>query len=485
MKVAPAQSTSDAASPSKAQQSNIVEAVLLPSTSSKSCKKKVKDTKNNGLRQCFSVLVNRKQVHLELEVVQLMLRQELNIQLNLLDPVLAEALPYLLVYYIKNWPGWQKSVEYYSGNITFKTWYDKFLKFLTLKLNDVITNRYNEAIEELKEEELTAHNQRYSEKGIADGNTQTDNLAPKAVSPIIIDITAKPVLLNTIVFTDTTEGDIIMKQHVLEWDQEILDAITLKQLITWPHVGVHFTSPVFSFTRKNVHEFRRFISLLGTPIPRAPVDFIDKIEAIKTETTNNRMVYTLIYLKELCAEFMDALKTVYTSQEVLKAYQIVINEFLEDVVEINLQRNGNFSLASATSVSFNIGKSTYFRNKKLSKRPTTRYDVGYTEVIIPRMETVLEHVASDPKIDEYINHLSTFNPESSPTTGEFELPQITFSCIFCRENFNDTKETMKHLTEEHKLERPMLCAHCKQSFPAFNLASIRWKHDCSEAASKS
>lgn len=478
MEVAPPQGPSDAATTSKAQSSK------LETGLSSECKKKVKDSKNNGLRQCFSALVNRKQVHLELEVVQLMLRKELNIKLNLLDPVLAGSLPYLLVYYIKNWPGWQKSVEYYSGKITFKTWYDKFLKFVTFKLNDVINNRYTEAVEELSGDELNAYKKRYTLKKVADGNTQTDNLAPKSESPVCIHITAKPDLLNTIVFTDTPEGDIIMKQHVLDWNRVMLDSMTLKQLITWPHVGVHFTSPVFSFRRKNVHEFRRFISLVGTGVPPTPVDFIEKIETIKTENTNKRMAYTLGYLKELCMEFLDALKTVYTSKEVLKAYETVIDEFLADVTEIEIQRNGHSTFASATSVLFNIGKSTYFRNKKLSKTPPTRYDVGYTEVIIPRMETVLEHVATDIKIDDYINHLCSFNPENSPTSGKFELPQITFSCNFCRENFNDTSEMMKHLTIEHNLDQPMLCTHCKHSFPAFNLASVRWKHMCSATASK-
>ncbi|XP_066259872.1 uncharacterized protein [Euwallacea similis] len=440
-------------------------------------RKKGKNSKFCGLRKCFSALVDRKQVNLELEVLRLMLRKELNFSLDNLEPTLANMLPYLLVYYIKNWPGWQKSVEYYSGHITFQIWYEKFHKFITIKLNEAINVHYKEAMAELHKENSMEIRKKYMQKKITDHNTQTDNLAPKTMAPFTIEISSKPVLLNTIVFTDSSDGDVILKQHgVLEWDRKIAETITLKQLISWPHVGVHLMSPVFAFTRRNLHEFRRHISLVGTPLPPTSVEFIEEMKVLNPQMP--RFAFTLDYLKKMTRDYLNQLKTVYTSPAVVNAFQTVIDEFLVDIEELNIQRNGQPTIANNTSVLFNTGKCTYFRNKKLSKGIPSRYDIGYTEVIIPKVEIALCVLENDKRIDAYLAHLKNFNPETSLTTGKFTLPQITFSCSYCQKNFDNGGHIANHMKDEHKMEQPMLCTLCKHPYPAIDLSSVRWKHEC-------
>lgn len=438
-------------------------------------KKKIKDSKNNcGLKKCFSALVDRKQVNLELEVLRLMLRKELQINLDSLDSDLAKILPYLLVHYIKNWPGWQKSVEYYSGNIPFKSWYEKFLKFITLKLSEAIKTHYPDATNGLQKDKCSQIRKMYMLKKIADKNTQTDNLAPKVLAPFTIHIMAKPILLNTIVFTDTNEGDVILKQHsVLEWDEPILENITLKQLITWPHVGVYMYCPVFSFSRRNLHEFRRHVSLVGTPLTQTPVDFIEEIRTL--DPKQNRHCYTLDYIKEVSAEFLDALGVVYQPLA-MEAFQTVIDELLNDIEELQILRDQKPIMASNTSVLFNIGKNTYFRNKKLAKGPASRFDLGYTEVIIPKMETALAYLSDRDKVKSYLSNLQTFGNDS--TNNGNVLPQMTFSCSYCQKNFDNGGLLATHFKDEHKMEQPVLCAQCKQPFPAFQLSKVRWNHTC-------
>lgn len=439
-------------------------------------KKRVKDTKNCGLLKCFSALVDRKQVNLELDVLILMLKKELHIKVDSLDPQLSAILPYILVFYIKNWPGWQRSVEYYSGKMAFKVWYEKFYKFITIKLNETINIHYKEAkegIDKTKSEEVKKN---YLLKKITCKNTQTDYSAPKVLSPFSIKITAKPVLLNTLVFTDNQAGDIVLKQHsILEWDKNVVDSITLQQIITWPHVGVHMYSPVLAFSRRNLHEFTRHISFVGTSLPTTYSSFIEEIKIINQGVP--RTCYTVDYLKALSKEFMDAIGHIYKKPAVKEAFQTVIDELLADVAEINVLKGNKATIASNTSVLFNIGRNTYFRNKKLSRGTPSRDDISFTEVIMPKMETSLVNVSHIDTFREYIEKLKKFDGPK-PNLPDHHLPSITFSCSYCKENFEHGGALAKHLKEEHKMEQAVLCTTCKESYPVFQLTRNRWGHKC-------
>ncbi|XP_050314386.1 uncharacterized protein LOC126748897 [Anthonomus grandis grandis] len=432
--------------------------------------KKKDASKNNGLRQCFGALVDRKQVSLELDVLRLMIRKEMGIHIDKLEPELGNLLPYLLVYYIKNWPGWQKSKDYYSGKILFKTWYDKFHKFITFKLNEFKLLHYHEIGCRLLTTKAERIKKKYMWGEIVDKNTQTDNLVPKIMAPFHISITTKPILLNTIVFSDSG-NDIILKQHgALEWDKMVTELFTLKQLTTWPHVEVHVTTPIFSFTRKNLPEFKRHVSLVGAPLPSTKTDFIDNIKILVQDQP--RQCYTLDYLTDLMSEFIESLKTFYHASTVVDAYQTVISEFLGDINEIEVIRNGKKTMASNTSVLFNIGKCSYFRNKKLAKGQPTKLDVSYTEVIIPRVEFALNMIVEEQTFKAYCNNLKSANIENSLE------PKMTFGCNYCNKYFENGGGIAQHLKEEHKMEQGVLCTQCKKQFSILDLSLYRWVHIC-------
>ncbi|XP_076275812.1 uncharacterized protein LOC143206871 isoform X2 [Rhynchophorus ferrugineus] len=444
-------------------------------TSEDSLKKKSKDTKNCGLRKCFAALVDRKQVNLELDVLILMLKKELHLSLDTYNPRLVDVLPYILVFYIKTWPGWQKSVEYYSGNIQFKVWYDKFFNFITIKLNEVITVHFKETLKQSVDEKLEEIKNKFEMGNLISKVSQTDSLALKTLSPIKIKISCKPLLLNTLVFTDNQEDDVVLKQHeVLEWEKSILESITLQQIISWPYVGVHMYCPVFSFSRRNLHDVQRFVNLVGAPLLNAKVKYIESVKIINKNLP--RSCISLDCMKTIAKEFVEALSNIYKSPA-LDAFQTVIDEFLTDIEEINIFTNGNPSIASNTSVLFNIGKKSYFRNKKLSRGSSSRQLITYTEEVIPKMETALVNMASVEELKNYIHVLRTLDINKG-IPPDHSLPQITFSCSFCKTNYTNAGLLANHFKDEHKLEQPVLCAKCKESFPIFVLTNQRWGHNC-------
>lgn len=51
-------------------------------------------------------------------------------------------------------------------------------------------------------------------------------------------------------------------------------------------------------------------------------------------------------------------------QKDVEVVELLFEEFLKDIEDINV----NNSMASNTSVLFNIGRSTFLRNKKIGKR---------------------------------------------------------------------------------------------------------------------
>lgn len=164
---------------------------------------KVNREKTNGLKKCFSALVDRKQVNLEEDVLKLMLKYELQINMESVDSALSSVLPIMLAFYIKNWPGWQRSKEYYSGKINFKDWFDKFKQYIVLRLNYLIKNGYNQAIAMLKEEVKAEKKQATIHTEMIEHGTQTDNLLPKTSAPFTIRIECAPKLMGSLIFTES------------------------------------------------------------------------------------------------------------------------------------------------------------------------------------------------------------------------------------------------------------------------------------------
>lgn len=167
----------------------------------KDCSKTNRE-KNTGLKKCFSALVDRKQVNLELDVLKLMLKHELQINTETLDENLSSVLPFMLALYIKNWPGWQRSKEYYSGKLNFKDWFEKFRQYIVVRLNYLIKNGYNLAIEMLREDMKKEKSSVSNEVMLKSQDSQTDYLMPKSVAPFTISIECPPKLMGSLIFTE-------------------------------------------------------------------------------------------------------------------------------------------------------------------------------------------------------------------------------------------------------------------------------------------
>ncbi|KAL1489358.1 hypothetical protein ABEB36_014271 [Hypothenemus hampei] len=441
-------------------------------------KKKRKESKNCGLKKCFSALVDRKQVNLELEVARLMLRKELNIDLTTLPSELGESMPYMLVHHIRSWPGWLQSYKYYSGEIQFKNWYEQFETFIMNKLDEDINTTYPAVRKEIEEEEVV-------EKSLkTDQGTQTEVLAPKDFAPFSLQVTGKASMLNTLVFTDSGEGDVIMKQHKpLYWTKSQISNITAEQLLTWPHIGMHFVCPVLEFSRHNKHEYNRYVSIVSSSLPVLNIDRIQQMKIL--DKNKERFVLSLDHLTEMLSELLKAIKIVYPDLKDWTPFLAGINEFLKDVKEMDVirrvrgKRQPTFALN--TCALFNIGNGQYFRNKKLSKGQPTRYDIGYTEIIIPKIE--LNFISMDyENIKKYIESLKNFKSGTNLNPGTFSLPLITYSCNYCKNDFQNIDQVVKHLVDEHYMDQDVLCMKCKKSFKIFELTKTRWTHNCPKTA---
>ncbi|KAG5895527.1 hypothetical protein JTB14_010671 [Gonioctena quinquepunctata] len=434
--------------------------------------------KNSGLKKTFTALVDRKQVNLDLEVLKLMLKHELLVNMDSLDENLSSLMPFMLVSYIKNWPGWQRSKEYYSGKLNFREWYEKFRQYIVVRLNFLIKNGYNQAIDMIREDRKNESNQLNPNRSFQEHGTQTDYLAPKGLAPFAISIQCPPKVLSSLVFTDSGD-DIIMRQHPdLPWIP-----IGILELINWPHIGVEFLSPELSFKRYNRSEYVRFLNLTNSPLVHEKPDFIEQVEIL--DPSNGRNCYTLKLLQSYANQYIDILKSVNkVSQSFVENVEVIIGQFLKDVEEIDM----NNTMASNTSVLFNIGRSTFVRNKKISKGNTSltgsKVEVGYSETFVPKMETHLNYfkgvqdISTSEVTFSYLNILKKMLASNTDVAGSTWAPVLVFHCLFCNTQYNTHTGILKHLEHEHRIEPNFMCVKCMKPVPISSLAKIRWKHVC-------
>ncbi|KAJ8975534.1 hypothetical protein NQ317_003876 [Molorchus minor] len=230
-----------------------------------------------------------------------MLRKELQINLDTLDEDLASLIPLMLVIYMKTWPGWQRSKEYFSGKLNFKEWYQKFRQYIVLRLNFLIKNGYNNVIEEIKQEKKEEMARLSPNRSFKEHGTQTDYLAPKGFAPFTIALDCPPSVLNSIVFTDS-EDDIIIRQHPeMQWSK-----IDTNQLINWPYIEIEFFSPELSFVRKTCCDYNRYINFINTPLTYEKSDYIEQVEII--DSSHGRNCYTLNLLSCYIKEYLSVLR---------------------------------------------------------------------------------------------------------------------------------------------------------------------------------
>lgn len=153
-----------------------------------------------SLENCFSKIIGGEAIEIDLSNAYNFLN-ELQVNCNNLQPKSSTVLPFLLVHFIKSWPGWQKKTAYLNNKITIDSWFKKFKEYLTFKLNFIIKSEIQKMCDDI--EQLSINNQFLF--GI-DNSTQTDMSVVKYTAPYSILIEAPPRFLNTIIFMEGDDG---------------------------------------------------------------------------------------------------------------------------------------------------------------------------------------------------------------------------------------------------------------------------------------
>nr|CAH7758058.1 unnamed protein product [Callosobruchus chinensis] len=416
----------------------------------------------------FLCLVDRKVLNLDEEVLNAILNNELAMNLKTLDGDLAKILPYMLCYYIKYWPGWQRSREYYSGKLHFKDWYDKFKHYIVIKINYAIRNGYPSALK-CDGEGMGEQSKKHMTRG-----AQTDYLSIKGTSPCSIVINCTSSNVNTLVFTDS-EDNIIIKTHpALKWPE-----ITMRDLVNWPFVTVKFRSREFCFERKNCGTFQRCISFANMQFSPFKQDYIEEVSVIDERAP--RFCYTAKLLGRYVAEYINILEmTEEVTRRDIHLIAILFDEFLKDIEELGM----NNTMASNTSVLFNIGRNHYSRSKKITKSSTSmtgmKSEVHYCETFTPKMETSLYYfnaVQDMNSADVSFVYLNQFKNKTRTDVQEL-FPKVDFFCDFCELQVQEPMDLLNHFTQMHSMEPNFICSKCSKPLKVANLVQTRWKHEC-------
>ncbi|XP_056648104.1 uncharacterized protein LOC130452708 [Diorhabda sublineata] len=444
----------------------------------------IKNKNSNALRKCFQALVDRKHVKLDISVLSLILKYELLVDLDGLSPDLSSALPYMLVFYIRNWPGWQKSKEYYSGKLNFRDWFTKFREYIMFRLNYLIHHGYAAVLNSITEERKDEFKKKSN--NFVDKEVQTElSEATIDIAPFAINIQCPPKMLSSFVFSDV-EDDILLSQHQYHpWYP-----IAIKDLINWPHVAVEFISPELSFKRYNKSQYRRFVNFTDCHTDQDFSPKVEKIEIIDPHT--ERECYTLSLLIMYAQQFNDLLqKLPKISKTKLDAIKLILEAMLADIYEIGTllgYKNSDMTIATNTSILFNIGQSSYIRNKKLNRgKPgenRNAREVGYCEMFIPKIDFQMNFFKgtqdnTSPTISfVFLNKIQKMIESNSKDVQESIEPIITFKCLFCDVIYDRYEMLITHFSVCHGMEPNLVCAKCCSAMSLSFLAQARWKHSC-------
>lgn len=192
-----------------------------------------------SLEKCFLSVVNGLQVNLDLPVVKYLISTGFNFNLTAMDGVLAEVLPYVFIYHVNQWTGWQHFGEHQDGKVSLEAWFKTFCIYLHSRLVETINTNFKEAIEEINNKKVY--------KNLTTKATQTMIPRVKPVAPFSINIKCTAAQLNTLEFSVVNDFDLELKHNVpYPWPSEEID---IKTFLSWPHVAVYFSSPILQFER--------------------------------------------------------------------------------------------------------------------------------------------------------------------------------------------------------------------------------------------
>lgn len=159
---------------------------------------------NLKLEECFHKILNGQQIEMNYDEAKKLL-SNLEVNMKGLKPKIYNILPFLMIYFIKTWPGWQKSKAYINKEITYQEWFQKFKDYISFKLNIIILGEIDKVCEDIQY--LSIDNSILF--GI-DNQTQTD-FKEKAVAPYSLQIQAPARFLNSMVFVEGLNSNISAK----------------------------------------------------------------------------------------------------------------------------------------------------------------------------------------------------------------------------------------------------------------------------------
>ncbi|XP_057669915.1 uncharacterized protein LOC130902101 [Diorhabda carinulata] len=425
---------------------------------------KTEDLESNKLKGYFKQIIEGKKVEADITVLNSILSTTLGINVTILHPKFKCILPHMLIHFIKCWPGWKKAYQYYSQQITLEDWYQKFKEYLIYKFQYMIKNDCEEVVAMLRYQGVKLVDEVVDKQDV---DTQTNHNVEKTIAPFSVEVTGTPKILNSLVFSEGTKDDVFVKQYNVTtlWGPPLNE----RQLINWPHIEIEFQSNHLHFKRTNKHDFDRCLTFSSEKIFFKNIEnFVENIDII--DENIDRKAYTLNAVKEYCNAFIDFVKTkenVLDSSNTINEVETILNDFIFDIKDINMN-----SIATNTSVIFNIGNSMYARNKIIK---TSDRAICFGECITPKMLLSLFSFTAitDPTITSF-NHLFNDNNKLSLL--------ITYKCTYCNISFKKSIELWNHLQNAHIMEQPVLCFKCKAQFNVSNLTNNRWFHNCSKAS---
>lgn len=197
-----------------------------------------------SLEKCFLSIVNGLQVNLDLPVVTYLISTGFNFKLTAMDEALAEVLPYVFIYHVNHWTGWEHFGENQNDNLSLEAEFKRFCIYLHSILVETTQETVNTSLKEAMEE---IKNNKKVQRNFASKATQTVIPRVKPVAPFSINIKGTAAQHNTLAFSVLSEHDLELKHNVpYPWPSEEID---IKALLSWPHVAVHFNSPILEFER--------------------------------------------------------------------------------------------------------------------------------------------------------------------------------------------------------------------------------------------
>lgn len=155
---------------------------------------------SSTLEDCFHQIIKGQSLEVDVKDAHDILNY-LKINLNELKPELRTIFPFLLIHFIKAWPGWQRSTNYFNNGISFERWFQKFKEYLSFKFNLLIKNEIKKISDDIEHLSIDSH----FLFGIHN-STQTSDELGTPLSAYSIKIEGPPRFLNTVIFSESVNG---------------------------------------------------------------------------------------------------------------------------------------------------------------------------------------------------------------------------------------------------------------------------------------